>query len=210
MRTQRLIIYVFAACFASLAAGSANAQLNLSNPNSLLQGTYRYTMAFSCSRSAEFTPLPDLQPVGGGFQVTGHTTGLLTYNGLGHVSVNQRGIVIFPGPYSFGETVTAGPIVWDRQHCDWTYTMNRDGTFTQGGDCTGFDKYGPVEFGIPGEKVIITNIKWEGQIGSGGAVLIWNQVAPTIETLTTDTGFSTKQVCGYSGTAVRVGSTFGS
>ena len=98
MRTQRLIIYAFAACFTSLVGGSAMAQLNLSNPNSLLQGTYRYTMAFSCSRSGQFTDLPDLRPIGDGFGVTSHTTGFITYDGLGHAAVDQRGIVIFPAP----------------------------------------------------------------------------------------------------------------
>ena len=146
-------------------------------------------MVVTCSRSGEFTDLPDLRPIGGGTQVTSHSTGLITYDGRGHAAVDERGIVIFPGPYPFGEQpVSIGPIVFDRQHCDWKYTVNRDRTFTQGGDCSGFDKYGSVAFGIPGEEV-----------------LIWNQVAPTIETLTTNIGFSTKQVCGYSGTAVRVG-----
>ena len=147
-----------------------------------------------------------MQPFGGGGQTTQHTTGLITYDGLGQAAVDERGIAIFPGPYNFGEQpVTIGPIVFDRKHCDWTYKVNQDRTFTQGGDCRGFDKYGPEEFGIPGEEVIRTNIQLEGQIGSRGQVLIWNQVAPTIETLTTSTGFFTKQVCGYSGTAVRAG-----
>jgi hypothetical protein len=207
MRTQRLIAYAFAACLVSLLAGSAMAQNEIGNPNALLKGTYRYTMVVSCSRSAAFTDLPDLQPIGGGGGGTSHTTGLLTYDGLGNVTVDQRGILIFPGPYSFGEVpVTVGPIVWDRQHCNWKYTVNRDRTFTQGdGDCLGFDKYGPVEFGIPGEEVLITNMRWEGQIGVGGQVLIFNnQVEPSIDTLTTNTGFTTKQVCGYTGTAVRI------
>ena len=69
----------------------------------------------------------------------------------------------------------------------------------------GFDRTGPVLFGIPGEQVDITNTRLEGQIGSDGLVLIWNGVAPTIETLSTNTGFNTKRVCGYSGTAVRIG-----
>jgi hypothetical protein len=147
-----------------------------------------------------------LQPIGGGG--TSHTTGLLTYDGLGNVTDDQRGIAIAPGPYSFGEVpVKISPIVWDRQHCNWKNTENRDRTFTQGdGDCLGFDKYGPVEFGIPGEEVLITNMRWEDQIGVGGQVLIFNnQVEPSIDTLTTNTGFTTKQVCGYTGTAVRIG-----
>jgi hypothetical protein len=163
--------------------------------------------AVSCSRSAAFTELPDLQPIGGGGGLTSHTTGLLTYDGLGNVTVDQRGTLISPGPYPFGEVpVTLGPVVWNRQHCNWKYTVNRDRTFTQGdGDCLGFDKYGPVEFGIPGEEVLLTNMRWEGQIGVGGQVLIfYNQVEPSIETLTTSTNFTTKQVCGYTGTAVRI------
>jgi hypothetical protein len=207
MRTQRLITYAFVAGLGLLSAGSALADDERGNPNTLLKGTYRYTMVESCSRSAAFTDLPDLQPIGGGGGNTSHTTGLLTYDGLGNVTVDQRGTLISPGPYPFGEVpVTLGPVVWERQHCNWKYKVNRDGTFTQGdGDCLGFDKYGPVEFRIPGEEVLITNMRWEGQIGVGGHVLIfYNQVEPSIETLTTNTNFTTKQVCGYTGTAVRI------
>ena len=208
MRIQWCITSIFAASLVLLVAGSATAQFDRGNSNSLLQGTYRYTMVVTCSRSGEFTDLPDLRPIGGGFQVTSHTTGLITYDGRGHAAVDERGILISPGPYpndSLPEHTTIGPIVYDTKHCDWTYTMQGNRTFTQGGDCRGFDKYGPVAFGIPGEEVFVTGIKLEGQIGSRGQVLIWNQVAPTIETLTTSTGFSTKQVCGYTGTAVRAG-----
>lgn len=206
MRTQRLIAYAFAACLVSLSAGSAMAQLNLANPNSFLQGTYRYENVVTCSRSGEFTRLPDLRPIGGGNTATSHETGLITYDGRGNADVDGRGIAIFPGPYpNSPEVVVIGPIVYDTKHCDWTYKVHGNGKFTQGGDCRGFDRTGPVQFGIPGEQVDITNIRLEGQIGSNGLVLIWNGVAPTIETLTTNTGFSTKQVCGYSGTAVRIG-----
>ena len=215
MRIQRCITSVFfAASFVALVAGSAAAQLDLRNPNSVLQGTYQYSFTETCSRAGDFTALPDLQPIGGGFAVTQHETGLMKYDGRGNVTLDGRGIAIFPGPYSIGETpVTIGPIVYDRKHCDWTYTVNRDRTFAQGGDCKGFDKFGPVEFRIPGEEVTRTNIQWEGQIGSRGRVLIWNQGgwnggAPPIQTVTTDTGFSTKQICGYTGTAVRVGGAF--
>ena len=131
---------------------------------------------------------------------------------LGHAAVDERGILIAPGPYpndSLPAHTTIGPIVYDTKHCDWTYTVHGNRTFTQGGDCRGFDRTGPVLFGIPGEQVDITNTRLEGQIGSNGLVLIWNGVAPTIETLSTNTGFTTKRVCGYSGTAVRVGGTFG-
>ncbi len=214
MRTQRSITSIFlAAGLVALVTGSATAQLNLGDPNSLLQGTYRYSFTETCSRSGDFTALPDLQPIGGGNVATLHETGLMKYDGRGNVTLDGRGIAIFPGPYSFGESVTIGPIVYDRKHCDWTYQVNRDRTFAQGGDCRGFDKYGPEEFQIPGEEVTRTNIQWEGQVGLSGRILIWNQGGwnggtPPIQTLSTNTGFSTKQVCGYTGTAVRVGGAF--
>ena len=208
MHTQRLITYASAISLVTLMAWStlAIAEDERGNPNALLKGTYRYTMTASCSSSAAFTALPDLQPVGGGGASTTHTNGVLTYDGLGNGTVNQRGIVINPGPYSFGEPVTVRPIVWERQQCNWRYRVNGDRTFTQGdGDCVGVDKYGPEEFGIPGEQVTITNMRWEGQIGAGGQTLIFNQqVEPAIETLTTNTGFTTQRVCGYTGTAVRI------
>lgn len=211
MRTQWCITSIFVASLVSLVAGSATAQLNLSNPNSFLQGTYRYTNVVTCSRSGQFTDLPDLRPIGGGNTTTSHETGLITYNGRGDVDVDGRGILIFPGPYpndTAPDHTAIGPIVYDTKHCDWTYKVRGNGKFTQGGDCRGFDRTGPVQFGIPGEQVDITNIRLEGQIGSNGLVLIWNGVAPTIETLSvTQHGVvvvTTKQVCGYSGTAVRI------
>ena len=216
MRTQRSIAPIFlAASLVLLMAGAASAQLDLRNSNSLLQGTYRYENVVTCSRSGEFTALQDLRPIGGGNAATSHETGLITYDGRGNVTVDARGIAIFPGPYpndSLPEHTTIGPIVYDTKHCDWTYKVRGNGKFTQGGDCRGFDRTGPVQFGIPGEQVDITNIRLEGQIGSNGLVLIWNGVAPTIETLSaTQNGvvvFTTKQVCGYTGTAVRVGGAF--
>jgi hypothetical protein len=207
MGTQWLIAYALVAGLVSLVTGSAMAQLNLSNPNSFLQGTYRYTMVVTCSSSSEFTALKDLRPIGGGNSATSHATGLITYDGRGNAHVDERGILISPGPYpndSLPEHTTIGPIVYDTKHCDWTYKVHGNGKFTQGGDCRGFDRTGPVLFGIPDEQVDITGTRLEGQIGSHGLVLIWNGVAPTIETLTTSTGFSTKRVCGYSGTAVRI------
>ena len=211
MRTQWLIAYAFVAGLGLLSAGSATAQLNLSNPNSFLQGTYRYTMVVTCSSSSEFTALPDLRPIGGGNAATSHATGLITYDGRGNADVDERGILISPGPYpndSAPEHTTAGPIVYDTKHCDWTYKVRGNGKFTQGGDCRGFDRTGPLQFGIPGEQVDITNTRLEGQIGSNGLVLIWNGVAPTIETVSvTQNGvvvLTAKQVCGYSGTAVRI------
>ena len=66
----------------------------------------------------------------------------------------------------------------------------------------------PVEapkLGNSVEEVLITNMRWEGQIGVGGQVLIFhNQAEPSIETLSTNTGFTTQQVCGYTGTAVPI------
>jgi hypothetical protein len=208
MRIQWCITSIFAASLVLLVAGSATAQFDRGNSNSLLQGTYRYTMVVTCSSSSEFTALPDLRPIGGGNAATSHATGLITYDGRGHATVDERGILISPGPYpndSAPEHTTIGPIVYDTKHCDWTYKVHGNRTFTQGGDCRGFDRTGPELFGIPGEQVDITNTRLEGQIGAGGLILIWNGVAPTIETLSTDRGFTTKRVCGYSGTAVRVG-----
>ena len=37
MRTQRLIVYVFAACLVSLLAGTAMAEMDEGNPNMLLK-----------------------------------------------------------------------------------------------------------------------------------------------------------------------------
>jgi len=65
MRTQWCITSIFSASLVLLVAGSATADFDGDNQNSLLQGTYRFTMVVTCSRSGEFTGLPDLQPIGG-------------------------------------------------------------------------------------------------------------------------------------------------
>ena len=205
MHTQRLIAYAFAVCFVSLVAGSAMADDERGNPNALLKGTYRHSTIFHCAT----TPLgftDDLVPLGGS-NAGGSTnyTGVITYDGNGHAKMVNHGIAIFPGPYP-QDGPSLAVVTFDRQNCDWTYRVNPDRSFIQGGDCIGLDKIGPIAFGIPGEEVKISNIQLEGQIGVGGQVLIWNQVEPTVQTLEViNTPLSNKSICAYHGTAVRIG-----
>lgn len=205
MHTQRLIAYAFAACLVSLSAGSAMADNERGNPNALLKGTYRHSTIFHCATTPQgFTD--DLVPLGGG-NAGGSTnyTGVITYDGNGHATMSNHGVAIFPGPYPT-EVTSIAAITFDN-NCDWTYRVNPDGSFTQGGDCIGFDRIGPRAFDIPGEQIRISNIQLEGQIGVGGQVLIWNQVEPTVQTLeiiNRPFQFSNKSICAYHGTAVRI------
>ncbi|MCG3774201.1 MAG: hypothetical protein JW395_1018 [Nitrospira sp.] len=205
MRTQRLISYAFAACFLSLSVGLAMAEGERGNPNALLKGTYRHSTIFHCATTPQgFTD--DLVPLGGG-NAGGSTnyTGVITYDGNGHATMSNHGVAIFPGPYP-PEGTSIAAITFDN-NCDWTYRVNPDGSFTQGGNCIGFDRIGPRAFDIPDEQIRISNIQLEGQIGVGGQVLIWNQVEPTVQTLeilNRPFQFSNKSICAYHGTAVRV------
>ena len=80
-------------------------------------------------------------------------TGVMTYDGKGHATWAGRGTVIestATEAFSFGETGVL------------TYEVKRDGSFTQEGTFTS----------NPVGDYVITGVKWVGQIGIGGSILV--------------------------------------
>jgi hypothetical protein len=196
MRTQRLVAYAFAACLVSLMAGSAMADDERGNPNALLKGTYRH-MASSNAASAGaagFTSFPSLQALGDGS--TGHVyfTGVITYDGNGHATEKLHGISLIDGPYAAGTY----PVLTFEEDCDWTYAVNRDGSFSREGSCKGKDTGGQ----FAGSTYTLSGLTYEGQIAVGGGILITYQVEPVVTELSN--GFSVKQIGGIQGTEVRI------
>ena len=197
MRTQRLIIYAFAACVVSLVAGSAMADHeDLDRFDRTLKGTYRH-MASSNGASAGaagFTPFPSLQALGDG--ATGHVyfTGIIIYDGKGKATETLHGISLVDGPYAAGTF----PVLTFEETCDWTYTVNHDKSFSREGSCKGKTTGGQ----FAGDTYTLSGLKYEGQIAVGGALLITYQVEPVVTELSN--GFSIKQLGGIQGTEVRI------
>jgi len=195
MRTQRLITYAFAVCVVSLSAGSAMAQNVSGNPNALLKGTYQISINKSCADvPLGFTDPPGRLANGNGYTPNLYFTGVNIYDGNGHVTTTESGMLISPGPYIQG----SGTVVAFEENCSWTYAVNRDGSFTQEGSCTATDG-----------AYTVTGVKVVGQIGGGGSVLNLSQrIPPVVETLEFfSNGIlvgSTKRLCGSAGTAVRI------
>jgi hypothetical protein len=192
MHTQRFIAYIYAVCLISLAAGPALADDESGDPNALLRGTYRFSVNIFCAEvQAGFIGPPGLPPLTANGE--GHTrqifiTGVNTYDGNGHVMTIEEGTLFFPGPYFQG-----GPTALTfKERCRWSYTVNPDGSFTQEGSCTGVS-----------EPYTLSGIKVRGQIGARGSVLIFHN-EPVVQTLEVPPSFSTKRLCGSSGTAVRI------
>ena len=203
MHTQRLIAYAFATCLVSLSAGPAMAQNERGNPNALLKGTYRHMASGSgasvpttSSSELGFNPWPDLTARGSG-SAGDHTyfTGVITYDGMGHATETIQGIIIFTGGFGPGSF----PLLTFEENCDWTYVVNRDLSFSREGTCFGTTTGGR----FAGSPYTFSGLKWVGQIGAGGSVLISYRVDPTMET-TLSNGFVTKGIGAAQGTEVRI------
>ena len=147
----------------------------LANDNGLLKGTYRI---FS-------------QTSGVGSTAHGYFIGVITYDGHGQARMTDRGTIIDsnnhsdpPSAPSFGETGI------------FTYAVKRDGSFTQEGSFTS----NPEE----SFTYTITGVKWVGQIGPDGSVLILSGAIPPEPSIFTHEGVSSEGLGGFSATAVRI------
>lgn len=205
MRTQRLIAYAFIACLVSLLARSAMADDEIENPNAVqteftnasLIGKYRNMASGSCATAGAlgFTPFPSLQALEAG--ATGHFgfTGVITYDGAGLATETIRGIGLSDGPYGSGSF----PVLTFEETCNWTYTVNLNGSFRRSGTCHGTTTGGQ----FAGSSYTLSGIRWTGQIGAAGSVLITTSTsAPVVQTLTN--GFTLKRICALQGTEVRL------
>jgi hypothetical protein len=181
MRIQRLFAYASAVCLISLLPASAMADVGSGNFNAFLQGKYQLSATVTCSTGAT--------PESIGSDPTSFITfaGVITYDGRGHATVTDQGVVIGTGsPDGFDEA------------CEYSYEVARDGSFSQTGSCTG-----------AGKSYLLSGIKERGQIGVGGSVLTTNVIGTDVETLVAPAPpavpeFTQYRRCGSVGTAVRI------
>lgn len=184
MRIQRLIMYTFAVCLASLLAGTAMANDGSGQFNAFLQGKYQIAATGTCSTG------PTRESIGSDPTSFFTFAGVITYDGRGHATVIDQGVDIGTGsPDRFDEV------------CGYDYEVARDGSFVQKGSCTG--KSG-------GESYFLSGIKERGQIGVGGSVLTTNSIeADVVQTLVVPAPpavpvFTQYRICGGVSTAVRI------
>ena len=181
MRTQRLFGYAFAVGLVSLLAGPAMAEVGSGNFNAFLQGQYQLNGTVTCSTGSTVESI--------GSDPTSFITfaGVITYDGRGHATVTDQGVVIGTGsPDRFAEA------------CKYEYEVARNGNFSQKGSCTG-----------AGGSYFLSGIKERGQIGVGGSVLITNWIGTDVETLVAPAPpamaqFTQYRICGGVTTAVRI------
>ena len=76
----------------------------------------------------------------------------------------------------------------------FTYTVKRDGSFTQEG---GFASN-------PVGSYTLTGVKWVGQIGDQGSVLIISGAIPPEPAIFESGGVSSQRLSGFTATAVRI------
>ncbi len=188
MRTQRLIAYAFAACLASLLAGTAMAADGSGNFNAFLKGTYRLSNSLSCATSinAGFNP-ETLESLGPGGTDHIYLTDVITYDG--HATMTDHGIFLSGAPHDS----STRPVGTFEENCNFTYAVNRDGSFSQEGNCKATD-----------ESYTLTGSKNVGQIAVEGSVLILNLAEPVEQTLILRDGTTIFRICGYEGAAVRL------
>jgi hypothetical protein len=169
MRTSRLFAYAFAVCLVLLGTGSAIAADEPGNFNANLKGTYRI--------------ITSLNNVGS----TAHLyfIGVITYDGHGHATMEDRGTVI----NSSGSTAPSF-----EETGMFEYTVKRDGSFTQEGTFTS----------KPVGDYVITGVKWVGQIGAQGSILILSGAIPPGPQIFTSGGVSSVRFGVMTGTAVRI------
>lgn len=113
--------------------------------------------------------------------------GVMTYDGNGHATWAGSGTVInqdstVTEAFSFGETGVL------------TYEVKRDGSFTQVGTFTS----------NPVGDYVITPVKWVGQIGIGGSILVLSGPIPPEPAIFTDGRGSTVRFGVNQMTAVRI------
>lgn len=144
MRSQRLIVYAFAAALVSLMAGPAIADDERGASNASLKGKFRFSLNKSCTDTAT------------GALVHIYFIGVTTYDGNGGATTTDRGMILFPLSNSFLTFEEKG---------DSTYEVKRNGSFIEEGTFTGTD--GTVVTGVK----TVGQIDAEGSVLTYGAAI---------------------------------------
>jgi len=113
--------------------------------------------------------------------------GVITYDGHGHARMADSGTIIDSTP----GTVTAPSF---EETGLFTYRVKRDGSFTQEGTFTS----------NPPGSYMVTGVKWVGQIGAQGSILILSGVIPPEPSIFESGGVSSERLGSFTATAVRI------
>jgi hypothetical protein len=171
------------------------------NRSSLLKGRYQVTNHIVCVDSQDgFDDPPSLRARGSGGTVIDTDSGTIQFDGNGNAIEIRRGISIFPGPVSPGSFPSGTYEVT----CGYTYSVNRDRSFTLNGGCTGTLPAGPVA----GLTVDTPQVGGVGQISDSGDMFTLHNVEPVQQLLTLSQDgvetFRTLRLCGSSGVGIRL------
>ena len=129
MRSQRLIVYAFAAALVSLMAGPAIADDERGASNASLKGKYRFSINKSCTDTAT------------GQTIHLYFAGVTMYDGNGHALLTERGTLLFSNSQS---------IVTFEDKANLTYEVKPNGSFTQEGAITATDG----SYTLTGAKIV--------------------------------------------------------
>ena len=169
-------LLTLAAGIFTLVTGSALADTDSGNFNMFLKGKYRESGSIDCATG------PTSVEIGSGSPIHISFTGVVTYAGNGQATTtSERGVIIGSGgqPSAF------------ENDCFWTYSVNRNGSFSREGTCS-----------APG--FTLSGLKWKGQIGEEGTVLSLSMSELAEQTLVITGGSTIKRICGGVSTEVRV------
>jgi len=181
--------------FVILLVGMPNS--NASDYNSILKGEYVFTGNFSCA----WGPFggdafnPDLSRDANGYESSGNSHGVLTFNGDGTGSVIYTTLAIRHLYYKEGQYPVRGGSALGTLF----YNVNEDKTFTVDIEITSTPLMGPYA----GTTITRSGIEWDGWIVQGNQILSIYDTQPNIEITTLETGETQENICGTNITAMR-------
>ena len=180
--------------FVSLLVGMPNS--NASDYNSILKGEYVFTGNFSCA----WGPFgggfnPDLSRDANGYESSGNSHGVLTFNGDGTGSVIYTTLAIRHLYYKEGQY----PVRQGSALGTLFYNVNEDKTFTVDMEYT----ITPLEGPYAGTTITISGVEMDGWIVQGNQILSIYNTRPNIHIVTLETEEPQEEICGTNITAFR-------
>jgi len=158
--------------------------------NRVLNGNYAVTFTRVCAQSAAGFG-PQLQPLGQAQQVTSTVEMVQTYNGDGTSSAAGHALnVINNAARQSGHDFT----------CAGTYQVNNDGSISEDMICSG-----TVVAGLNTDQTFTqTGVRRAGRIGILAQTLVIGDTGVNVENITFSVSGAFPQICGRSGTAVKI------
>jgi hypothetical protein len=180
--------------FVSLLVGMPNS--NASDYNSILKGEYVFTGNSSCAWGHFGDGFnPDLSREANGYESSGNSHGVITFNGDGtgsliYTTLAIRHLYYKEGQYPVRQGAGLGTLL---------YNVNEDKTFTVDIEITSTPLIGPYA----GATVTISGVEWDGWIVQGNQILSIYNTRPNIRIQTLETKEPQEQICVENITAFR-------